>query len=64
MIASMFNLDERLAELRPSEAELRLARQRRDAAFASHRGSDVRPSVAPRTQAPQVGGRPSRVAAG
>jgi hypothetical protein len=32
MIASMFNLDHRLAELRPSESELRVARERRDAA--------------------------------
>ncbi len=32
MIASMFSLDHRLAELRPTEAELRVARERRDAA--------------------------------
>ena len=32
MIASMFSLDHRLAELRPTESELRVARERRDAA--------------------------------
>ena len=32
MIASQFNLDHRIAELRASESELRLARERRDAA--------------------------------
>jgi hypothetical protein len=32
VIASMFSLDSRLAELRPTEHELRTARQLRDAA--------------------------------
>ena len=32
MLPSMFSLDQRLAELRPSSAELRVARQLREAA--------------------------------
>ena len=39
MIASMYGLDHRLAELRPTEAELRLARHRRDAADAAGRSA-------------------------
>lgn len=35
MINSMFSLDHRLAELRPSEGEQRAARQLRDAALAA-----------------------------
>jgi len=37
MINSMFSLNHRLAELRPSEAELRVARQLRDAAAPATR---------------------------
>ena len=37
MIASMFSLDHRLAELRPSEEEQRVARQLRDAAAPATR---------------------------
>ena len=37
MIASMFNLDHRLAELRPSELELRQARELRKAAAPASR---------------------------
>jgi hypothetical protein len=37
MIASMFSLDHRLAELRPSESEQRVARQVRDAALSAGR---------------------------
>lgn len=37
MIASMFNLDHRLAELRPTEAELRIARELRKAAAPASR---------------------------
>ena len=37
MIASMFNLDHRLAELRPTEAELKLARELRKAAAPATR---------------------------
>ena len=37
MIASMFNLDTRLAELRPTEDEQRIARQLRDAAAPASR---------------------------
>ena len=37
MIASMFSLDHRLAELRPSEEEQRVARQLREAAAPAAR---------------------------
>jgi hypothetical protein len=37
MIASMFNLDHRLAELRPTEQELRMARDLRKAAAPATR---------------------------
>ena len=37
MIASMFSLDHRLAELRPSEDDQRIARQLRDAAPSGDR---------------------------
>jgi hypothetical protein len=37
MIASMFNLDHRLAELRPTEQELRQARELRKAATPATR---------------------------
>ena len=37
MINSMFSLDHRLAELRPSDSEQRTARQLRDAALAAGR---------------------------
>ena len=36
MIQSMFNLEHRIAELRPSADELRTARQLRDAEIAAH----------------------------
>jgi hypothetical protein len=35
MINSMFSLDHRIAELRPSESEQRVARQVRDAALSA-----------------------------
>ena len=35
MINSMYSLDHRLAELRPSESEQRTARQLREAAFSA-----------------------------
>ena len=37
MISSMFNLDHRLAELRPTESEQRVARQLREAAAPATR---------------------------
>jgi hypothetical protein len=61
MIASMFNLDHRLAELRPSEAELRLARQRREAA---ERGAPEQSGGSGRSAGLRLGGQPSRAAAG
>ncbi len=39
MIASMFNLEHRLAELRPTESELRVARELRKAAAPAIRPS-------------------------
>ena len=39
MIASMFNLDHRLAELRPTEQEQRIARELRKAAAPASRPS-------------------------
>ena len=39
MIASMFNLDQRIAELRPSEHEQRIARDLREAARPQTRPS-------------------------
>ena len=65
MIASRFNLDHRIAELRPSESELRLARERRDAAAQVARVA--RPAGKTgrrRLGSTQVAGRPSRLAAG
>ena len=65
MIASMFTLESRLAELRPTEAELRLARQRRDAAWASERPAGTTPAITGRTAgATRFGGQHSRAAAG
>ena len=61
MIASMFNLDQRLAELRPTEAELRLARQRREAA---ERGAPVQSAVSLRGSNARMSGQPSRAVAG
>ena len=64
MIASQFNLDHRLAELRPSESELRIARERRDAAaqvtrIARGAGQTARHWLG----GTRVAGRPSGVAA-
>lgn len=53
MVPSMFSLDHRLAELRPSTDELRLARQIRDAAEA-----DADPAA---TRRSAVAARPGRV---
>ena len=65
MIASMWNLDHRLAELRPSEAELRVARQLRDAATGS---ADNRPArsidVTAGHDRVRFGGKPTRIGVG
>jgi hypothetical protein len=61
MMASMFNLDHRLAELRPSEAELRLARQRREAA---ERSAPALAGSATRSATVRVGSQPARAVAG
>ena len=65
MIASMFNLDQRLAELIPSEAEQRLARQRREAASDAARSGATPSNASGRSSSgARYGGQPSRVAAG
>jgi hypothetical protein len=63
MIPSMFTLDHRLAELRPSAAELRVARELRDAAeeaVGSGRSIDERVRT-PRGSG-SLSARPSRAA--
>ena len=65
MIGSMFNLDHRLNELRPSDRDHEVARQLRDAASptkAVARFTGSRTSVW--RSALRFGGQPSRVAAG
>ena len=62
MIASMFNLDQRLAELVPNEAAQRLARQRREAATPAVR-TGATPSTSGRSTSARYG-QPSRAAAG
>ena len=64
MIASMFALDPRLAELRPSEAELRQARERRDAALAAEDSRGSRMERFARPNRVRFGGMPTRVAVG
>ena len=64
MIASQFNLDQRLAELRPSEAELRQARERRDAALSSEDSRSGRTERFARPNRVRFGGVPTRVAVG
>lgn len=65
MIASMWNLDERLAELRPSESELRLARERRDAAAkADEAHALARLGVRRGLPASRLGGRAPRAITG
>ena len=64
MIASQFNLDHRLAELRPSESELRIARERRDAAAQVARVARAAGHTARQwLGGTQVASRPSGVAA-
>lgn len=65
MIASMWNLGERLAELRPSESELRLARERRDAAAnAGQARATARHGARHALRAFRLGGRAPRAIAG
>jgi len=64
MIASMFTLDHRLAELRPSEAELRRARERRDAALSADDSQNARAERFARPNRVRFGGVPTRVAVG
>jgi hypothetical protein len=65
MMNSMFSLDHRLAELRPSEAEQRTARFLRDAAFAAT-GRVVKPagSVRHAFTLDRYAGQASRLSAG
>jgi len=63
MIPSMFNLDHRLAELRPSADELRIARQLREAAEPAIRtGRTTGESVRGWRDAGQAAAQPSRLA--
>ena len=64
MIASQFNLDHRLAELRPSESEQRMARERRDAAAQATRIARAAGQTARHwLGGTPVAGRPSGLAA-
>jgi len=64
MIASQFNLDHRLAELRPSEADLRIARERRDAGAGLDRIARATRRTAARWLAGStIATRPTRLAA-
>ena len=65
MLVSMFNLDHRLAELRPSEHELRLARDLRRAAAPATRPARS-PGAPARTwlRGTRAGSRVSRPSAG
>jgi hypothetical protein len=64
MIASMFNLDHRLTELRPTADERRLARVREAAAPATGNPRRILALVRERLGAPAIVNRPSRIAAG
>jgi hypothetical protein len=65
VIASQFNLEHRIAELRPSESELRVARERRDAAAQATRIARAAGQAARRwLGGTQVAGRSSGLAAG
>ena len=64
MIASMFNLDHRLAELRPTESELRVARERRDAAHVTRIARTVGRTARQWLDAGNAGSQSSRLAAG
>lgn len=61
MINSQFSLDHRLSELRPSQEDLRLARQLRDAAgHASRPSRSIGETVRAWLAAGHVPGHPSR----
>lgn len=64
MIASMFNLDHRLAELRPTESELRVARERRDAANVTRIARTVGRTARQWLDPGNAGSQSSRLAAG
>ncbi|HET9851155.1 MAG TPA: hypothetical protein VFP56_01460 [Candidatus Limnocylindrales bacterium] len=64
MIASMFNLDHRLAELRPTESELRIARERRDANQVSRLARTAGRTARRLLDASNAGSQSSRLAAG
>jgi hypothetical protein len=63
MIASMFNLDHRLTELRPSADEQRLARLRAATTAATRIGRSIVGVRSEREPATGIGSRPSRIAA-
>jgi hypothetical protein len=65
MIASMYSLDHRLNELRPSERDLEIARRLRDAALAPRTVVHTLGSTAGQwLSSVRIGGQSSRLAAG
>ena len=63
MIPSMFNLDHRLSELRPTAVELRVSRELREAGGpASRPARSFGETVRQRLGAFQLPGQPSRLA--
>lgn len=65
MIGSMYGLDHRLGELRPSDRDHEIARQLRDAASPATRVvRTMASSAATWRTAVRIGGQPSRIAAG
>ena len=63
MIPSMFSLDHRLSEIRPSDAELRVARELREAAGSPSRPArSIGETVRGWLGAGRPSGRPSRLA--
>ena len=65
MIGSMFNLDHRMTELRPSDRDHEVARQLRDAASSANRSPRATAStVVVWRNAIRAAGQPARSAAG
>jgi hypothetical protein len=65
MIDSMYGLDHRLSELRPSERDHEVARQLRDAASPATRVvRTIRSSTGPWRHTVRLGGEPTRLGAG
>ena len=65
MIGSMFNLDHRINELRPSDRDHEVARQLREAASPTKAVARVAGSITSPWRSPiRFGGQPARVVAG